>query len=59
MTAYESIRYEDLMQRVQVRNEVLTEKEQRQLNHLDAIARKEWEDQEAPHWLGGDYPDVF
>lgn len=59
MTAYESIRYQDLRQRVQVGNEVLTEKEQRQLNHLDAKARKEWENQEAPRWLGGDYPDVF
>jgi hypothetical protein len=58
MSAYQSMRFDDLRQR-EANGEKLTPKEQRELNTYWQLDRKEWERAEQPHWLGGDYPDVF
>lgn len=58
MTAYDSMRYDDLLQRSQVRGEKLTPEEQAKLARLDAQARKEWEAKPVPRWEGG-HPDMF
>lgn len=59
MSPYHSIRLDDLRERQQCQNQHLTANELALLARLEAEERRDWENESPPHWLGGDYPDVF
>lgn len=59
VSAYDSIRLDDMRERQAVRGEALTQAELRLLARLEAEERRESENAPRPHWYGGDYPDAF
>ena len=59
MTAYRMMKLEDLMQRQQIRGEVLSEKDQRELNTLWAEHVETQENTTSSRCFGGDFADVF
>jgi len=59
MTAYRMMKFEDLMQRQQIRGEVLSEKDQRELNTLWAEYVETQENAPSSRCFGGDFADVF
>ena len=59
MTAYRMMKLEDLMQRQQIRGEVLSEKDQRELNTLWAEHVETQENTPSSRCFGGDFADVF
>jgi len=53
------MKLEDLMQRQQIRGEVLSEKDQRELNTLWAEHVETQENTPSSRCFGGDFADVF
>ena len=57
MTAYDSMLFDDLRERIS-QGEELSAQDQARYNRLDKAARVEWENTPESHWHGG-HPDMF